>query len=56
MKVYLVIKDAKELEGDEWADALEIFATMELADECVQKTMEESGSPPEIIITELIGS
>ena len=56
MKVYLVVKDAEALNGDEWADAYGVFATMELADEYVQKTMEETGEPPEIIITELIGS
>ena len=56
MKVYLVVKDAEALNGDEWADEFAIFATIELARKYVQKTMEESGSPPEIIITELIGS
>jgi hypothetical protein len=58
MKVYLVIKDSGELDGDGWADAYAIFATMELAKEYVQKTMEESYPQivPHICPTEVIDS
>lgn len=58
MKVYLVIKDSGELNGDDWASAFGVFATKEHARKWIEKSIEEEPElyPLDIITTDLIGS